>query len=98
MTTQLPEDEALEGATGGHELNGPRVRIAELRQRARGARRRLPDITGAVGGWWDRRPRWQRWVAIVAVLVLAVLAPANSVGRIMAPSRDWKTILFNPIG
>ncbi|MBV8161104.1 MAG: branched-chain amino acid ABC transporter permease [Acidimicrobiia bacterium] len=50
------------------------------------------------GAWWDRRPRWQHWIALVVALVLAVLAPANSIGRIMAPSSDWKTILFNPIG
>ncbi len=58
----------------------------------------MPDITGAVGNWWDQRPRWQRWVVMLGALVLAVLAPADSVGRIMAPSSDWKTILFNPIG
>ena len=58
----------------------------------------MPDIVGPVGRWWDRRNTWQKWALRLLALAVALLAPANSVGRIMAPSSDWKTILFNPIG
>jgi branched-chain amino acid transport system permease protein len=72
--------------------------IATARARARQARRSLPDIVGLTGRWWDGLPQWQKWVVRLAVLAAAVYAPANSVGRLMAPASDWKTILFNPIG
>ncbi|MEA2592081.1 MAG: branched-chain amino acid transport system permease protein [Actinomycetota bacterium] len=58
----------------------------------------MPDIVGPVGRWWARLSTWQKWGFRILALVVALLAPANSVGRIMAPSSDWKTILFNPIG
>src|ERR1700738_3437083 len=61
-------------------------------------RRSMPDIVGPVGRWWERLSTWQKWVFRLLALVVAVLAPAHSVGRIMAPASDWKTILFNPIG
>ncbi len=101
MTTQPEDPEAAPPPPPPPE----RGRLAQLtasadhvRERLRGVRRNLPDITGIVGAWWDRRPKWQHWIAMLVALVLAVLAPATSVGRIMAPSSDWKTILFNPIG
>jgi branched-chain amino acid transport system permease protein len=72
--------------------------FAVVRQGLRDGRRAVPDFSGMAGSWWERRSRWQRWIALVAVLVVVVLAPADSVGRIMAPSSDWKTILFYPIG
>ena len=58
----------------------------------------MPDLVGPVAGWWDRLTTWQKWLFRLLALVLAVLAPAHSVGQIMAPASDWKTILFNPIG
>jgi branched-chain amino acid transport system permease protein len=58
----------------------------------------MPDLVGPVGRWWDRLTNWQQWLFRLVALVVAVLAPANSVGHVMAPSSDWKTILFNPIG
>jgi branched-chain amino acid transport system permease protein len=58
----------------------------------------MPDIVGPVGGWWSGLSTWQKWLFRLLALVVALLAPANSVGRVMAPSSDWKTILFNPIG
>ena len=58
----------------------------------------MPDITGRVGATWERLPTWGKWLARLVALVVAVLAPATSVGRIMAPGSDWKTILFFPIG
>src|ERR1700694_3751823 len=61
-------------------------------------RRSMPDIVGPVGRWWGGVSTWQKWLFRLLALVIAVLAPANSVGRIMAPASDWKTILFNPIG
>ncbi|HEX3425139.1 MAG TPA: branched-chain amino acid ABC transporter permease [Acidimicrobiales bacterium] len=61
-------------------------------------RRSLPDITGTVAGWWHRRSRWQKRLLGALAVVLALVAPANSVGHIMAPSSDWRTILFYPIG
>jgi len=104
MTTQEDVDRA-EAPPVAPAPRGRFPRIAQaaagvemVRGRLRGARRNLPDITGMVGSWWDRRPRWQHWLVLLVALVLAVLAPANSIGRIMAPSSDWKTILFNPIG
>ena len=63
------------------------------------ARRAMPDIVGpgrAVVGAARRLAEVGR--SALLALVVAVLAPANSVGRIMAPASDWKTILFNPIG
>ena len=57
----------------------------------------LPDFVGAAGAVWQRTPTWGRWMVRLAVLVAAVLAPADSVGRIMAPASDWKSILFFPI-
>jgi branched-chain amino acid transport system permease protein len=75
-----------------------RASVETIGQRLRNVRRSMPDIVGPVGNWWDRLPGWQRWIARLAFLGLAVAAPANSIGRIMAPSSDWKTILFNPIG
>jgi branched-chain amino acid transport system permease protein len=74
------------------------AQIASARARARQVRRSLPDIVGFVGRLWDRLPGWQKWSVRLAMLAVAVLAPAHSIGRLMAPSSDWKTILFNPIG
>src|SRR5579859_6034937 len=62
------------------------------------ARRAMPDLVGPVARGWDRLSTWQKWLFRLLALVLAVLAPAHSVGQIMAPASDWKTILFNPIG
>ncbi|HMC53032.1 MAG TPA: hypothetical protein VKI64_09760, partial [Acidimicrobiales bacterium] len=61
-------------------------------------RTQLPDVVGAASGAWRRIPGWGQWLVRLAVLVVAVLAPADSVGRIMAPASDWKSILFFPIG
>jgi branched-chain amino acid transport system permease protein len=47
---------------------------------------------------WNRLPRWGQWAARIGVIVLAVLAPVDWVGQIMAPASDWKTLLFYPIG
>ena len=58
----------------------------------------MPDLVGPVGRWWQGLRSWQKWAFRLLALVVAVLAPATSVGRIMAPASDWKTILFNPIG
>ncbi|MDQ1398703.1 MAG: branched-chain amino acid transport system permease protein, partial [Acidimicrobiaceae bacterium] len=72
--------------------------LAKLRGAMARARRAMPDIVGPVGRRWERLSQWQRGPFYVLALAIAVLAPANSVGRIMAPASDWKTILFNPIG
>ncbi|MDQ1358688.1 MAG: branched-chain amino acid transport system permease protein [Acidimicrobiaceae bacterium] len=72
--------------------------LAKLRGAMARARRAMPDIVGPVGRRWERLSQWQRRPFYVLALAIAVLAPANSVGRIMAPASDWKTILFNPIG
>jgi branched-chain amino acid transport system permease protein len=61
-------------------------------------RRSMPDIVGPVGRWWSGLANWQKWAFRLLALVVALIAPANAVGRIMAPASDWKTILFNPIG
>jgi branched-chain amino acid transport system permease protein len=58
----------------------------------------MPDIVGPVASWWVGLQKWQKWAFRLLALILALLAPADSVGRIMAPASDWKTILFNPIG
>ncbi len=58
----------------------------------------LPDVTSPIARTWSRLPRWSRWGVGLGVIVLAVLAPADSVGQIMAPASDWKTLLFYPIG
>lgn len=72
--------------------------IVNVRKTIARGRRAIPDIVGPVGRWWDRLPSWQKWLFRLLALVIAILAPADSVGRIMAPASDWKTILFNPIG
>jgi branched-chain amino acid transport system permease protein len=72
--------------------------LANFRATMARTRRSMPDIVGAVGDWWSRRSRWQQWLVRLLCLAGALLAPANSVGRIMAPASDWKTILFYPIG
>lgn len=66
--------------------------------RIRAAKSHLPDLTTVISDRWRRLPRWGQWGLRVGALVLAVLAPLDSVGRIMAPGSDWKTILFFPIG
>jgi branched-chain amino acid transport system permease protein len=71
---------------------------ATLRSRFGDWRRQVPDLTGAVSSWWHRLPRPAQWSLRLAALVVAVIAPLNSVGRVMAPGSDWKTILFFPIG
>lgn len=58
----------------------------------------MPDIVTPVARWWNGLPVAAKWALRVLALVVAVLAPATSVGRIMAPGSDWKTILFYPIG
>ena len=70
----------------------------ELRQRLHHLRRQLPDVTGRVSRAWHRLPTWGKWLLRLAALALAVAAPLNSIGRVMAPGSDWKTILFFPIG
>ncbi len=47
---------------------------------------------------WQRAPKWARATGYLFVIVLAVLAPAQSIGNFMAPQSDWRTILFYPIG
>jgi len=73
-------------------------RLNSARQAIARRRRALPDISGPVGSWWARLHRWQRGLFCLVAVMAAVLAPARSVGRVMAPASDWKTILFNPIG
>jgi branched-chain amino acid transport system permease protein len=70
----------------------------ELRGRIREARRQLPDFTGVVARWWQKLPTSGKWALRLVALALALVAPLNSVGRIMAPGSDWKSILFFPIG
>ena len=70
----------------------------DARTRMQSARDRMPDVTGMISSWWHGLPVWAQWLIGIGAVVLAVLAPADSVGRIMAPSSDWKSILFFPIG
>jgi branched-chain amino acid transport system permease protein len=74
------------------------ARWVRLRLGAAERKARLPDVQGWAADAWRRAPRWGQWLARLAVVVLAVLAPANAIGQIMAPASDWKTILFYPIG
>jgi len=60
-------------------------------------RPQFPDVVGPLSTWWAGLPRWAKWVARLAALAAAILAPADAVGRIMAPASDWKSILFFPI-
>ncbi|TMM16499.1 MAG: branched-chain amino acid ABC transporter permease [Actinobacteria bacterium] len=73
-------------------------RLARRRAAAVAWRARLPDLTGPVARAWHRLPRWSQWLVRLGIIVLAVLAPADWVGQIMAPASDWKTLLFYPIG
>ena len=47
---------------------------------------------------WQKAPKWARATGYLVVILLAVLAPAQSIGNFMAPQSDWRTILFYPIG
>jgi branched-chain amino acid transport system permease protein len=75
-----------------------RASLARRRAAAVAWRAGLPDITGPIARAWSRLPRWGRWAVGLGAIVLAVLAPADSVGQIMSPASDWKTLLFYPIG
>ena len=57
-----------------------------------------PDITGAFSRRWRALPSWVRWVARLAALAIALVLPAQSIARVMAPGSDWRTLLFFPIG
>jgi branched-chain amino acid transport system permease protein len=59
---------------------------------------RMPEIIAPVARWWSGLPTLAKWSLRLLALVIAILAPATSVGRVMAPGSDWKTILFFPIG
>jgi len=72
--------------------------LANMRGALARSRRAMPDIVGPAGRWWHRLSPWQRRLFYLLALAIAILAPADRVGRIMAPASDWKTILFNPIG
>jgi branched-chain amino acid transport system permease protein len=58
----------------------------------------VPEVVAPVAQWWNGLPRAAKWGLRLLALVIAILAPANSVGRVLAPGSDWKTILFYPIG
>jgi branched-chain amino acid transport system permease protein len=58
----------------------------------------MPEIIAPVARWWSGLPTLAKWSLRLLALVVAILAPATSVGRVMAPGSDWKTILFFPIG
>ncbi len=72
--------------------------MAQARLRMARHRALLPDLTGPLSAGWARLPRGARWAVRAGVLALAVVAPANQVGQIMAPASDWPSILFYPIG
>ncbi|MGH9307102.1 MAG: ABC transporter permease subunit, partial [Acidimicrobiales bacterium] len=78
--------------------NQVRTRAQEARQSARRARAKVPDVVGPLARYWAGLPRWARFVGYVVLIVLAILAPSDAVGRIMAPASDWRSILFYPIG
>lgn len=47
---------------------------------------------------WRTMPKWGRGVGYLLLVVAAVLLPSQSIGNVMAPQSDWRTILFYPIG
>lgn len=82
----------------GSWLERARARSLALRRGAHQARARVPDVVGPLARAWNRLPRQARWVGYLVLIVLAILAPSDAVGRIMAPASDWRSILFYPIG
>jgi branched-chain amino acid transport system permease protein len=63
-----------------------------------GMKRRLPDVLGGVGAWWDRVPTLGRYVLYLVLIALAFLLPSESIGSFMTPESDWASVLFYPVG
>ncbi|MHB1486153.1 MAG: branched-chain amino acid ABC transporter permease [Acidimicrobiales bacterium] len=82
----------------GSWLERAQARSLTMRRGAQQARSRVPDVVGPLARYWNRLPRPARWVGYLVLILLAILAPSDAVGRIMAPASDWRSILFYPIG
>jgi branched-chain amino acid transport system permease protein len=63
-----------------------------------GMKRRMPDVLGAMGSWWDRIPWYGRYVIYALLIFGAFLLPSSSIGSFMTPQSDWPSVLFYPIG
>ncbi|HEV7653787.1 MAG TPA: branched-chain amino acid ABC transporter permease [Mycobacteriales bacterium] len=63
-----------------------------------GMKRRMPDVLGAMGAWWDRVPQYGRYLIYVVLIIGAFLLPSGSIGSFMTPESDWPSVLFYPIG
>ena len=63
-----------------------------------GLKRRLPDVLGVMGSWWDNVPRVGRYAIYLLLIVGAFLLPSGSIGSFMTPEADWASVLFYPIG
>jgi branched-chain amino acid transport system permease protein len=63
-----------------------------------GLKRRIPDVLGITGSWWDRVPTYGRYVVYLLLIVAAFLLPSNSIGSFMTPESDWGSVLFYPVG
>jgi branched-chain amino acid transport system permease protein len=63
-----------------------------------GLKRRIPDVLGITGSWWDRIPSYGRYVVYLLLIVGAFLLPSDSIGSFMTPQSDWGSVLFYPIG
>jgi branched-chain amino acid transport system permease protein len=47
---------------------------------------------------WSAAPGWARWLVYLILIVVAVVLPADGIGKVMSPYSDWPTLLFFPIG
>lgn len=63
-----------------------------------GLRRRMPDVFGTVGAWWDRAPSWVRYAMYALLIAFAFVLPSDTIGSFMTPQADWASVLFYPIG
>ncbi len=63
-----------------------------------GMKRRLPDVLGTMGSWWDRIPTYGRYLVYALLILGAFLLPSGSIGSFMTPQSDWASVLFYPVG
>ena len=63
-----------------------------------GLKRRIPDVLGIMGSWWDNVPRIGRYAIYLLLIVGAFLLPSGAIGSFMTPEADWPSVLFYPVG
>ena len=57
-----------------------------------GLKRRMPDVLGGLGSWWDRVPQIGKYGIYVLLIIGAFLLPSGSIGSFMTPESDWPSV------